>query len=107
MQSTKTSLSTPKSKRYGFFFLLTLCYQKHIFSDLDEKLKSSNGRIKIIVTDGVFSMDGNVAPLDKICELASKYNALTFVDECHATGFFGKTGRFVFHYHKVGTIINE
>lgn len=49
----------------------------------------------MIITDGVFSMDGNVAPLDKICELASKYNALTFVDECHATGFFGKTGRLV------------
>lgn len=47
----------------------------------------------MIVTDGVFSMDGNVAPLDKICELARKYNALTFVDDCHATGFFGKTGR--------------
>lgn len=63
------------------------------FSDLEEKLKASNGRIKMIVTDGVFSMDGNVAPLDKICELARKYNALTFVDDCHATGFFGKTGR--------------
>lgn len=64
--------------------------------DLEEKLKSSNGRIKLIVTDGVFSMDGNVAPLDKICDLADKYNALTFVDDCHATGFFGKTGRLAF-----------
>lgn len=63
--------------------------------DLEEKLKASNARVKMIVTDGVFSMDGNVAPLDKICELAEKYNALTFVDDCHATGFFGKTGRFV------------
>lgn len=49
------------------------------FIDLEEKLKSSNARIKMIVTDGVFSMDGNVAPLDKICELAKKYEALTFV----------------------------
>lgn len=47
--------------------------------DLEERLKSSNARIKMIVTDGVFSMDGNVTPLDKICELAKKYNALTFV----------------------------
>lgn len=65
---------------------------KH-FADLEEKLKSSNARTKMIVTDGVFSMDGNVAPLDKICDLADKYDALVFVDECHATGFFGKTGR--------------
>lgn len=69
-------------------------FQFHVISiDLEEKLQSSNARIKLIVTDGVFSMDGNVAPLDQICDLASKYNALTFVDDCHATGFFGKTGR--------------
>ena len=46
----------------------------------------------LIATDGVFSMDGTVAPLKEICDLAEKYNALTFIDECHATGFFGKTG---------------
>ncbi|XP_055322770.1 2-amino-3-ketobutyrate coenzyme A ligase, mitochondrial isoform X2 [Sitodiplosis mosellana] len=68
-------------------------YLHRNMEDLEEKLRSSNGRIKLIVTDGVFSMDGNVAPLDKICDLADKYNALTFVDDCHATGFFGKTGR--------------
>lgn len=51
----------------------------NIISDLEEKLKSSNARVKMIATDGVFSMDGNVAPLDKICGLAKKYNALTFV----------------------------
>lgn len=50
----------------------------------------------MIVTDGVFSMDGNVAPLPEICDLADRYNALVFVDECHATGFFGATGRFVY-----------
>lgn len=61
--------------------------------DLEEKLKSTDARTKLIATDGVFSMDGNVAPLRKICDLADKYNALVFVDDCHATGFFGKTGR--------------
>lgn len=56
-------------------------------------MKASNARIKLIVTDGVFSMDGNIAPLKDIVALAKQYNALTFIDECHATGFFGKTGR--------------
>lgn len=51
----------------------------------------------MIVTDGVFSMDGNVAPLKEICDLADKYEALVFVDECHATGFFGKTGRYIWN----------
>lgn len=60
---------------------------------MEEKLKSTDARVKMIVTDGVFSMDGNVAPLKQICDLADKYNAIVFVDECHATGFFGKTGR--------------
>lgn len=58
-------------------------------------MKSSDARIKMIVTDGVFSMDGNVAPLKEICDLADLYGALVFVDECHATGFFGPTGRLV------------
>ena len=62
--------------------------------DLEEQLKAaSNCRFKIIVTDGVFSMDGFVAPINKICDLADKYNALVMVDECHATGFIGETGR--------------
>ena len=57
-------------------------------------LKAASGaRFKIIVTDGVFSMDGYVAQLDKICDLADKYDALVMVDECHATGFIGKTGK--------------
>ncbi|XP_065086598.1 2-amino-3-ketobutyrate coenzyme A ligase, mitochondrial [Ochlerotatus camptorhynchus] len=68
-------------------------YLHRNMADLEEKLKSSDARIKMIVTDGVFSMDGNVAPLPEIFELADKYNALTFVDDCHATGFFGATGR--------------
>ncbi len=63
-------------------------------ADLEEQLKAASAsRFKIIVTDGVFSMDGYVAQLDKICDLADKYNALVMVDECHATGFIGKTGR--------------
>lgn len=66
--------------------------------DLENLLKEAgNVRTKLIVTDGVFSMDGNVAPLKAICDIADKYNALTFIDECHATGFFGKTGRYIFH----------
>jgi glycine C-acetyltransferase len=64
--------------------------------DLQQHLKEEkNARLKLIVTDGVFSMDGDIAPLDKICEVARKYNALVFIDEAHATGFFGKTGRYV------------
>jgi glycine C-acetyltransferase len=63
-------------------------------TDLEEQLKKAQAqRNRIIVTDGVFSMDGFVAPLDKICDLADKYNALVMVDECHASGFIGKTGR--------------
>jgi glycine C-acetyltransferase len=63
-------------------------------ADLEEQLKAAQKqRYRIIVTDGVFSMDGFVAPLDKICDLADKYNALVMVDESHATGFIGKTGR--------------
>lgn len=54
---------------------------------------ASDAKVKLIATDGVFSMDGNVAPLPKIVDLAKKYGALTFIDECHATGFFGATGR--------------
>ena len=62
--------------------------------DLEEQLKLSQAqRFRIIVTDGVFSMDGNVAPMDKINELAKKYNALIMVDECHSAGVVGETGR--------------
>ena len=63
---------------------------------LEEQLQKANAencRFKIIVTDGVFSMDGLVAPLDKICDLADKYDAMVMIDECHATGFIGETGR--------------
>ena len=69
-------------------------YKNSDMADLEEQLKkAANCRFKLIVTDGVFSMDGFVAPLDKICDLAEKYNALVMVDESHATGFIGKTGR--------------
>ncbi|XP_075169570.1 glycine C-acetyltransferase [Haematobia irritans] len=68
-------------------------YKHRDLNDLESQLKSSNARMKLIVTDGVFSMDGNIAPLKEIVALAKKYNALTFIDECHATGFLGKTGR--------------
>ena len=71
-------------------------YQNNNMEDLEAQLKAANSngaRFKIIVTDGVFSMDGLVAPLDKICNLAEKYDALVMIDECHATGFIGETGR--------------
>ena len=69
-------------------------YKNSDMQDLEEQLKKAQAqRFRVIVTDGVFSMDGYVAPLDKICDLADKYNALVMVDECHATGFIGKTGR--------------
>jgi glycine C-acetyltransferase len=68
---------------------------KHLdLNDLEEQLKQAEGsRIKLIVTDGVFSMDGDIAPLDKIVNIAQKYEANIFVDESHASGFIGKTGR--------------
>ena len=71
-------------------------YKNNNMEDLEKQLIEANKqehRFKIIVTDGVFSMDGIVAQLDKICDLADKYDALVMVDECHATGFIGKTGR--------------
>ena len=71
-------------------------YSNNDMSALEEQLieaNKQNHRFKIIVTDGVFSMDGIVAKLDEICDLADKYDALVMVDECHATGFIGKTGR--------------
>lgn len=69
-------------------------YANNDMADLELQLKAAaDARFKIIVTDGVFSMDGYVAQLDKICDLADQYGALVMVDECHATGFIGKTGR--------------
>ena len=71
-------------------------YANNDMADLEAQLIEANKqehRFKIIVTDGVFSMDGIVAQLDKICDLADKYDALVMVDECHASGFIGKTGR--------------
>ena len=71
-------------------------YENSNMDDLEKQLIAANengARFKIIVTDGVFSMDGIVAPLDKICDLAEKYDALVMIDECHATGFIGETGR--------------
>jgi glycine C-acetyltransferase len=71
-------------------------YQNNDMDDLERQLNTANNngaRFKIIVTDGVFSMDGLVAPLDRICDLAETYEALVMVDECHAAGFIGTTGR--------------
>ena len=75
-----------KAKRYR--------YKNSDMSDLEDQLKKSmDSRYRIIVTDGVFSMDGYIAKLDLICDLAEKYNALVMVDDCHATGFIGAEGR--------------
>ena len=71
-------------------------YENSNMEDLEQQLIAANEaghRFKLIVTDGVFSMDGLVAPLDKICDLADKYDALVMVDECHAAGFIGATGK--------------
>ncbi|MEZ4773186.1 MAG: glycine C-acetyltransferase [Bacteroidia bacterium] len=69
-------------------------YKNNDMVSLEECLQnSSHCRTRLIVTDGVFSMDGTIAQLDKICDLADRYNAMVMVDECHATGFMGKTGR--------------
>ena len=71
-------------------------YENSNMADLEKQLIAANengARFKIIVTDGVFSMDGIVASLDKICDLADKYDALVMIDECHAAGFIGETGR--------------
>ena len=69
--------------------------------DLEKILSTVNARHKIITTDGVFSMDGFIAKLDQICALAEKYNALVHVDDSHATGVIGKTGRGSAEYHNV------
>ncbi len=77
-----------KAKRYR--------YANSDMGDLEKQLQQANedrARFKIIVTDGVFSMDGLVAPLDEICDLADKYDAMVMIDECHATGFIGPKGK--------------
>lgn len=75
-------------------------YKHSDMSDLEEQLKKAqNQRFRIIVTDGVFSMDGDIAKMNEICDLADKYDALVMTDECHSAGFIGKTGRGVPEYH--------
>ncbi len=83
-----------KAKRYR--------YANSDMKDLETQLKLAQAqRFRIIVTDGVFSMDGYIAKLDEICVLAEKYNALVMVDECHASGFIGKTGRGTHEHNNV------
>ncbi len=79
-------------------------YKNNDMADLEDQLKAADAagaRFKIIVTDGVFSMDGIVANLKGVCDLADKYDALVMVDDCHATGFIGKTGRGSLEYNGV------
>ena len=74
-----------KAKRYR--------YKNNNMEDLEAKLKEADARYKLITTDGVFSMDGYFAQLDKVCDLAEEYNALVHFDDCHATGFIGARGK--------------
>lgn len=77
-------------------------YKHSDMADLEEQLKQAQAqRHRIIVTDGVFSMDGDIAKMNEICDLADKYDALVMTDECHSAGFIGKTGRGVPEYHNV------
>ena len=77
-------------------------YEHNNMQDLEDKLKATQElRNRVIVTDGSFSMDGTIAQLDKICDLADKYNAIVMVDECHSSGFLGKTGRGTHEYRGV------
>lgn len=79
-----------------------LRYKHNDMADLEEQLKScQDARRRMIFTDGAFSMDGTIAQLDKICDLADKYDAMVGIDECHATGFLGKTGRGTHEYRGV------
>ena len=83
-----------KAKRYR--------YENNNMGELEKLLsKNQNSRLRLITTDGVFSMDGYVAKLDEICQLANRYDAIVHVDDSHATGFFGKTGRGSAEYHNV------
>ena len=77
-------------------------YTHNDMADLERCLKESeDAKRRVIATDGVFSMDGNIAQLDKICDLAEQYDTMVMVDECHATGFFGETGRGSIEYRNV------
>ncbi|HQW70487.1 MAG TPA: glycine C-acetyltransferase [Saprospiraceae bacterium] len=77
-------------------------YKNNNMDDLEDQLKAASGsRRKLIVTDGVFSMDGYIAQLNHIADLADKYDAMVMIDECHASGFMGKTGRGTHEYHDV------
>ncbi|MCM4172738.1 glycine C-acetyltransferase [Arenibacter sp. TNZ] len=83
-----------KAKRFRF--------EHNSMPDLEQQLKAAEGsRRKLIVTDGSFSMDGTIAQLDKICDLADKYDAMVMIDECHSTGFLGATGRGSHEYKNV------
>ena len=77
-------------------------YKHNNLEDLEQQLKDAQGSRRIlVVTDGVFSMDGTIAQLDKICDLAEQYSAMVMIDECHASGFIGKTGRGTHEFRNV------
>lgn len=77
-------------------------YKHNDMNDLEDRLKeASSARRRLIATDGAFSMDGTIAQLDKVCDLADRYDAMVMIDECHASGFLGKTGRGTHEYRNV------
>jgi len=81
-------------------------YEHSNMQELEEKLRDSQARLKLIITDGVFSMDGDMGKLDEICALAEKYEAMVAVDDSHATGFIGKTGRGTHEHFNVMTKVD-
>lgn len=101
-KNSDTSIETWKVNRHLTICLRVVGVEFSVFPPINflrfpelDKLLSENrdSRLKLIATDGVFSMDGNIAPLPDLVRIAAKHKALTFIDDCHATGFFGKTGR--------------
>eukprot|EP01147_Barroeca_monosierra_P008512 gene8512-10251_t len=85
-------------------------YKHRDMSDLEKLLRDSDSRLKLIVSDGVFSMDGTICPLKDMCDLADEYNAVVLIDECHATGFLGKSNvagcAFMVVTYRLGFIVN-
>src|SRR5207248_620099 len=106
LYKTERIITTPQDARIavaGGKRVLNLCANNYLgLPDLEAKLReASNAKVKLIATDGCFSMDGTIADLKSICDLADKYGALVMIDDAHATGFLGKTGRGTHEYREV------
>src|SRR5256714_274882 len=106
LYKTERIITTPQNAHIavaGGKRVLNLCANNYLgLADLEAKLReASNAKVKLIATDGCFSMDGTIADLKSICDLADKYGALVMIDDAHATGFLGKTGRGTHEYREV------